>query len=72
MVSVEKNEYNKRKEIEEHTRKGAPVISLLQNVKLRRDDKLGNLPSISPSESSSYEGILPLSDVRHFVGPVAF
>jgi hypothetical protein len=42
MVSVEKNEYDKGKKIEELTRKGAPVISLLGNVNVRRDRMLGN------------------------------
>ena len=39
MVSV-KNEYDKRKALEERTRKGAPVINLLGNVRLRGDGNL--------------------------------
>jgi hypothetical protein len=34
MVSIEKNEYEKRKKIEEHTREGTPVIRLFGKCQL--------------------------------------
>jgi hypothetical protein len=40
MVSVGKNEYDKRKEREQLTREGTPVIRLLGNVKLQIDGEL--------------------------------
>ena len=41
MVSVGKNEYDKRKEIKQRTREGTPIIRLSGDVKLRIDGKLG-------------------------------
>ena len=41
MVSVGKNEYDKRKGIKQRTGEGTPIIHLSEDVKLRIDGKLG-------------------------------